>query len=122
MTQIQSVSAYLNEPRKSGELPLGFVLFYGKRYAMRHYKQLSYEQRSQIEKSNKIGFSQAQIALTVGVNRSTISRELARSRGQRGYRDKQAQKFALSHREEARKVTKMIPELTNLVEDKLAEK
>ncbi|WP_299948741.1 helix-turn-helix domain-containing protein [uncultured Microbulbifer sp.] len=89
---------------------------------MRHYKQLSYEQRSQIEKSNKIGFSQAQIALTVGVNRSTISRELARSRGQRGYRDKQAQKFALSHREEARKVTKMIPELTNLVEDKLAEK
>ncbi|MFS1525729.1 helix-turn-helix domain-containing protein, partial [Microbulbifer sp. 2304DJ12-6] len=62
---------------------------------MRHYKQLTYEQRCQIEAFKKSGFTQAEIAVALGVSQSTISRELARNSGQRGYRHKQAQRFAL---------------------------
>lgn len=89
---------------------------------MRHYKQLTYEQRCQIEAFKKSGFTQVEIAAAVGVSQSTISRELARNSGQRGYRHKQAQKFALLRREEAKKATKMTPELISLVEEKLTEK
>ncbi|MFS1526179.1 helix-turn-helix domain-containing protein [Microbulbifer sp. 2304DJ12-6] len=55
---------------------------------MRHYKQLTYEQRCQIEAFKKSGFTQAEIAVALGVSQSTISRELARNSGQRGYRHK----------------------------------
>jgi transposase, IS30 family len=43
------------------------------------YKQLTYEQRYQIEALNKEGLSQRSIALNLGVHHSTISRELQRN-------------------------------------------
>lgn len=89
---------------------------------MKHYKQLTYEQRCQIEAYKKSGFTQAEIATAVGVSQSTISRELARNTGRRGYRHKQAQEFALSRRESTKRATKMVPELIGLVEEKLTEK
>lgn len=58
---------------------------------MRNYKQLTYEQRCQIEVLKKIGLKQEDIADAVGVSQSTISRELNRNTGLRGYRHKQAQ-------------------------------
>lgn len=58
---------------------------------MKTYKQLTYELRCQIYALNKTGMSQNLIAKQLCVNQSTISRELARNTGKRGYRIKQAQ-------------------------------
>ena len=60
---------------------------------MKGYKQLSFEQRYHISGLRKARFKPMHIADEVGVNRSTISRELRRNRGQRGWRPKQAQQL-----------------------------
>ena len=65
---------------------------------MRTYKQLTQEQRYQIYALMKMGHQQNQIAKCIGVDKSTISRELSRNRGQRGYRPKQAHDLAMSRR------------------------
>jgi len=67
------------------------------------YSQLTYEQRYLIYNLLKIGFAQARIAQLVGVHRSTISRELRRNTGKRGYRFKQAQRIAEQRRNKAKK-------------------
>ena len=69
---------------------------------MSHYTQLTQEQRYQIYAMNKAGFIQPEIAKEVGVHKSTISRELRRNRGLRGYRPQQAHQLALSRRDKAR--------------------
>lgn len=51
---------------------------------MKKYKQLTVEQRYQIEALIKAGFKQIQIAAQLKVHRSTISRELKRSIAKRG--------------------------------------
>lgn len=76
---------------------------------MRIYTQLTYEQRYQIYVLLKAGHNQSEIAHFIRVHKSTISRELKRNRGQRGYRPKQAHEFALSRR---KKVRHRIPERT----------
>jgi IS30 family transposase len=58
------------------------------------YKQLTYEQRYLINQLLKIGFTQTEIAESIEVHRSTISRELKRNTGRRGYRYKQAHRKA----------------------------
>lgn len=60
---------------------------------MRTYSQLTQVQRYQIYALLKMGHLQTEIAKIVGVHKSTISRELKRNRGGRGYRPKQAQRF-----------------------------
>lgn len=60
---------------------------------MKPYTQLTREQRYQISGLKKAGFTQAAIAQEVGVHKSTISRELTRNQGQRGWRPAQAQRF-----------------------------
>lgn len=60
---------------------------------MKHYQQLTKEQRYQICGLRKAGFNQTEIADEIGVNKSTICRELSRNRGQRGWRPKQAQEL-----------------------------
>lgn len=55
------------------------------------YTHLAYEQRCQIYALLKRGTSQKEIALVTGVDQSTISREISRNKGKRGYRYKQAQ-------------------------------
>jgi transposase, IS30 family len=67
------------------------------------YTQLTHEQRYQIYSLKKIGINQTQIAETIGVHKSTISRELRRNQGQRGYRPKQAHQKALRRRNKAKK-------------------
>jgi transposase, IS30 family len=57
---------------------------------MKAYTQLTQDQRYQISAFLKAGFSQSQIARELAVDKSTISRELRRNRGARGYRPKQA--------------------------------
>lgn len=55
---------------------------------MKTYTQLTCEQRYQIS-----GLKQGQIASEVGVHKSTISRELKRNKGERGWCPKQAQRL-----------------------------
>ena len=52
---------------------------------MQKYTQLTYEQRYHIYLLNKQGYNQTFIAKSMGRNKSTISRELSRNTGKRGY-------------------------------------
>ena len=58
---------------------------------MRDDTQLTQEERYQIEALLKIGHHQSEIAVVLKRHKSTISREVRRIRGLRGYRPKQAQ-------------------------------
>ncbi len=58
------------------------------------YTQLTREQRYQIYALMKAGHKQTQIAQIVGCHKSSISREVRRNRGRRGYRPKQAHHLA----------------------------
>jgi IS30 family transposase len=71
---------------------------------MRTYTQLTQEQRYQIYVLLKAGHNQTEIAHFVRVHKSTISRELRRNRGLKGYRPKQAHEFALSRRNKAKRL------------------
>ena len=63
-----------------------------------NYTHLTREERYQIYALYKAGQKQCKIASVLGRSRSTISRELARNRGSRGYRPKQAQRMAEERR------------------------
>ena len=65
---------------------------------MGRYTQLTQEQRYQIYAFMKAGFTQKEVAVETGVHPSTISREVRRNRGRRGYRPKQAHQKALARR------------------------
>ncbi len=67
---------------------------------MRTYTQLTQAQRYQIYALLKMGHPQTEIAKCLGVDKATLSRELRRNRGQRGYRPQQAQRLALSRRKQ----------------------
>ena len=66
------------------------------------YTQLTQEQRYQISTMKKIGSSQKEMAEEIGVHKSTISREVRRNTGERGYRPKQAHEKALGRRANAK--------------------
>jgi IS30 family transposase len=89
---------------------------------MKTYNQLTYEQRCQIYALNKTGLSQNKIAKQLSVNQSTISRELSRNTGQRGYRIKQAHKLAEQRKLAASKASKMTTSLIEFIDFKLKEK
>jgi IS30 family transposase len=65
---------------------------------MRDDTQLTEEERYQIESLLKMGHHQSEIAVVLKRHKSTISREVRRNRGLRGYRPKQAQRLALALR------------------------
>ena len=65
---------------------------------MRTYHQLTREQRYQIYALKKMGHYLSEIADVLGVNKSSVSRELKRNSGKRGYRPQQAQALALGRR------------------------
>jgi len=81
------------------------------------YTQLTREQRYQIHALLKMEHSQTEIADRLDVHKSTISRELQRNHGQRGYRPKQAHQFALQRRKKAHK--RITADIWALVEEKL---
>jgi IS30 family transposase len=84
---------------------------------MRTYKQLTQEQRYQIYALMKMDHNQTQIANFIGVDTSTISRELRRNRGQRGYRPKQAHSKALNRRRQGQR--RIQSETWELIETKI---
>ena len=86
------------------------------------YHHLTYEDRCQIYALTQSGLSQAAIARQLGVDRSTIKRELDRNTGARGYRFKQAQEKASQRRRTASCAPrKMKPDLVTLIEEKLTQ-
>ncbi len=80
---------------------------------MNHYTQLTREQRYQIYALKKAELSQTKIARILGVHKSTVSRELRRNLGQRGYRPKQAHQLAIKRRTRAIK-PRIPPDTWNL--------
>lgn len=76
------------------------------------YTQLTQEQRYQISALLKTAQSQTKVAEVIGVHRSTVSRELKRNRGKRGYRPQQAQRKAESRHQKAKaRIQRLVWEL-----------
>jgi IS30 family transposase len=86
---------------------------------MSNYKQLNQAQRYQIEILKKAGKNQKEMAVLLGVSESTISRELKRNQGKKGYRPKQAQIKADNRKKQAAKALKMTPALILLIEARI---
>jgi IS30 family transposase len=81
------------------------------------YTQLTQEQRYQIYALLKIGHNQKEIAEVIGSHKSTISRELRRNCGQKGYRPKQAHSLAIRRR--YHRQVRIQSETWQIIEDKL---
>ena len=80
--------------------------------------QLTSEQRYQIKALLQANQRPRKIAEIIGVDRSTIYRELKRNTGLRGYRPKQAHEKTLTRRQGKSK-ERLGPETWGLIEDKL---
>ena len=74
-----------------------------------NYKHLSQVERYQIYALMKAGHDQTQIAKLLDRHKSTISRELSRNRGLKGYRPKQACATAAKRSEKSRNAATMPP-------------
>jgi IS30 family transposase len=84
---------------------------------MRTYRQLTQEQRYQIYALKKTKHWLAEMATVIGVHKSSVSRELKRNRGQRGYRPQQAHELAVDRRQKA--VSRITVEVWTVVESLL---
>jgi len=82
---------------------------------MKTHKQLTLGQRYQIAALKKAGNSNKEIAKIVETSEATISRELKRNTGKRGYRPKQAHIKALWRKQNATKAIKMTAKVILLV-------
>ena len=89
-----------------------------------NYNQLTENERYQIYALKKAGHCQKEIAGVLGRSPSTISRELRRNEGLRGYRPKQAQRLSDARRNgayKARKVTTFIKvDIESLIRQELS--
>lgn len=74
-----------------------------------NYKHLSQVERYQIYALMKAGHDQTQIAKLLDRHKSTISREISRNRGLKGYRPKQACAIATKRSEKSRNAATMLP-------------
>ena len=80
------------------------------------YKQLSLTERHYIEIQYKLGASMNKISQDLNRSQSTISREIARNTGKRGYRHKQANELAVNRHKEKDKAYKLTPTIKVLIE------
>ena len=89
---------------------------------MAYYTQLTQEERYHISVLCKEGFPRAEIARRLKRDPSTITRELKRNTGRRGYRAKQAHHNASYRRHTAKKAIKLTRETIRLIIEKIKEK
>ncbi len=82
---------------------------------MSGYTQLTREQRYQIHALVQTGQNHTQMATVIGVHKATISRELRRNRGLRGYRPHQAHRLAQA-RQGPKRRTRLAPTIWQQVE------
>ena len=75
------------------------------------YHQLTENERYQIYTLKKLGVTQKEIARHLNRNESTISRELRRNQGLKGYRPQQAQQLSDQRRSTAKKAIKITKEI-----------
>jgi transposase, IS30 family len=80
------------------------------------YHQLTEYERYQIYSLLKEGLNQKQIAENIGRTPSTVSRELNRNKGLRGYRPKQAQELSDHRRKHAHKREKLSNQVVEWIE------
>ena len=85
---------------------------------MKH-KHLSLEERYYIETALKKGDSQNMIAKALNRSQGTISKEISRNKGERGYRYKQADRFANARHKEKPKNIKMTDEIKLFIKEQL---
>lgn len=84
------------------------------------YHHLTKDKRCQLYTLKAHGESTNNIAVTLGVHRSTLYRELNRNRGQKGYRYQQAQERAFERKKiSSQNTLKMVPQLMVIIDDKL---
>ena len=83
------------------------------------YTHLTEEERYQIYAYQKSEKSPSEIAILLERNKSTISRELTRNTGMKGYRPKQAHELGVERSKKAEKAIKMTEELIAKIEEKI---
>lgn len=84
---------------------------------MKKYSQLAIEQRYQIYAFRKAGKTQKEVAQEIGYSESSISRELRRNKGLRGYRPDQANQLAKNRKSSAKKSVKMTTKFKAIIEE-----
>lgn len=87
---------------------------------MKKYTQLTEIQRYQISALKKEGLSQNMIANNISVHPSTISRELKRNKGLKGYRPKQAHSKTRQRHKTKPKVISLGDEQIAYIHEKMA--
>jgi IS30 family transposase len=87
----------------------------------KNHRHLCREDREVIYRMNQEGKIQQEIARVIGFSQSTVSKELSRNRGQRGYRPKQADAKAAERKgnKQARSKT-IVGNIKDAIEDRLA--
>ena len=86
-----------------------------------NYTHLTQDERYQIAILNKAGHNQSDIARVMNRQKSTISREMKRNRGERGYRPKQAHEFSQARMRACENGPRVSAATWAFVEAKLAE-
>jgi IS30 family transposase len=86
-----------------------------------NYTHLTRDERYQIAILMKSGHTQSEISKLVSRSASTISRELRRNRGQRGYRPKQAQALSQTRQQSSQNGPRVPDETWAVVDAKLGE-
>jgi len=81
------------------------------------YKHLSLEERYYIEVSMEKEMTLSEISNDLGRSQSTITREISRNKGQRGYRHNQAHGMANERHETKPKARKLTTKMIDIVED-----
>ena len=84
-----------------------------------HYTQLTLEERYHIQVMRKQGKSLRSIAIGMGRSHSTLSRELRRNQGGRGYRHKQADRLAFQRHRNKAKAKKLTQETQDYIQEKI---
>jgi IS30 family transposase len=95
---------------------IGYLLFCEKLEVFMS-QQLDLCKRYEIKALLSVGKSQKEIAKYIGVDPSTICRELKRNRSRRGYRPQKAQELADNRKAAIPKKIKMTPELIEEIEN-----
>ena len=83
------------------------------------YHQITQEERYQIYALKKEGLSQTAIAKNLARNKSTISRELKRNKGLRGYRPNQAEEIAKKREESKSKSKRLNEKIIGYIKEKI---
>ena len=86
---------------------------------MRKFTQLTLKVRYQISAYTKIGYTQIQIANTLGISQSTVSREIKRNSSEGIYKPELAEQFSFHRHKYKSKHLKLTRKVMNYIKDKL---